>query len=352
MNSLKLPQLALECSDETKDDPACKILSDKFDATRDRMKEELAVLVKQDKEQEITTQRENLGKLVLEEMRSIAITSATSRLAFSDEECEIPAAVIGNIANIAVVQLLANNPSARKLEAWLHIKSLPDFHRRITFHSVNPADLNPVSPIHGGSEHFDELDPASETTKQVKLIVQELAKYLSFSIIDNATNELRVLRYKVQQGHLKATELLKMTHSCTSATDRAIGTTSNMAAAAVANQKAQKANPATPRKNHHPKGQGGRKEGSTVQAQGKLEQKKAQAGTSGNIRDPSNRDTMQNTETRTTTNDLSAETAPTEAQESTTVVRQRTEEEEERQAPIKSISRSRRCQQAQEAKQS
>jgi hypothetical protein len=38
-----------------------------------------------------------------------------------------------------------------------------------------------------------------------------------------------------------------------------MSTESNMAAATVANQKAQKANPATPRKNHHPKGQGGRK---------------------------------------------------------------------------------------------
>jgi hypothetical protein len=175
MNSLKLPHLALEFSDETKDDPACKILSDKFDATRYRMKEELTVLVKQGKEQEITFQRENLGRLVLAEMRSIAITSATFRLglwtaASSDEECKIPAAVIGNNA---VEQLLANSQFARKLEAWLHIQSLPDFYRRIAFHSVNPADLKPCKPDHGGSVQFDELDPASEATEQVKLIVQE-----------------------------------------------------------------------------------------------------------------------------------------------------------------------------------
>jgi hypothetical protein len=101
---LTLRNLILETSaKDTKDDPTFKKLSDELDALKERFQEEAKLLIKKGIEQRITMRCEKLGRLLLDDMRSIAITSATRRIVYwtaidSEPKCEQPAALLGNLA--------------------------------------------------------------------------------------------------------------------------------------------------------------------------------------------------------------------------------------------------------------
>jgi hypothetical protein len=224
---------------------------------RDRFKGELTVLVRKGKEQQLTVQRQQHCRLLLEEIRYVAVNSANCRLNLWTATIGVKKTVHSPavIGNIAIERLLAHSPFARQLEALLLVPSLSDIYQRLAFHSEDPADLNPVR---GEPVKYSDLDPTiTGDTTQVDVIVQELEKYLPISTLDFSTNHLLVQRYKEQEGAMTARALLRKTHAATAATEQALS--NNTGTAALANKKAQKANPTTPRYKHHPKAKGGRK---------------------------------------------------------------------------------------------
>jgi hypothetical protein len=251
-SSLTLHRLVLEESTpDTKDDPTFKRLSDEFNTLKERFKQEAKLLIKKGIEQEITIQREKIGKLLLQDMRSIAIQSATRRILYwnaynSDKQCEKSPAILGNLA---VELLLEPSPCSKKLETWLNIPSLSALYKQLPFSSEDPSDVIPGNPV-----KYANLDKYTGDRKQVNLLVQELEKYIPMCTIEHSRSAQLVRHYKAQEGALSARRVLKDSRKATAACEHAMN--NGEEAAAIAQFKAQQASP-NPNPSA-PKGLGGR----------------------------------------------------------------------------------------------
>jgi hypothetical protein len=213
--SLQLRKLTLEFAKEPKDTPAAEKLTEQFNARKEAFQVEMTDLIKQGKEHELKFYQEQNGKLLLESIREIAISSAVPRVLTwmfynNTSECKCSTTTIGNLA---VEQLLIKSEASRQLETLLEIRDLPALYGQLLFDPNDNLDK---------AVKYDELVPSKGVKGLVDEIVEELEKYIPYCTTFYAANTLRVRLHSRIEGSMNARSHVYQTKQATKATDRAL----------------------------------------------------------------------------------------------------------------------------------
>jgi hypothetical protein len=250
--SLKLPNQTLTFSKDTQhDDPICARLAREFDALKVQFKNAACLKIKEGKEHELSLMREKIGNELLQSIRSIVKESAKIRIQSwnrrsdkKEHQCE---ATKETITKIALLQMIKNSPLTPKLEIWLSVPSLSDIYEKL---QVDAEELE-------SRKKYDDLDSTKGETEIVNWIVLELEKYIPHCTIGFTTATWQVYQDNWEAGTITGENYVKKVVKATEATEHAMDRSESTAA--IANQEAQMATPATnSTPKHPPKGKGGR----------------------------------------------------------------------------------------------